>query len=135
MNFPNKKSKYNNNMCNNIMYSNNMYNINCCCCTTTIIICGYITYECKSKIKGRQYYTGTILPPAAMYRYNIASRQYCSGGSNVPLHRDILKSPRPSDCLSVTFSFRKVTQQNIAVFYRNLAGTSNVGTNVSFYCR
>ena len=28
-------------------------------------------------------------PPAALYRYNIASRQYYSGGSNVPLHRAI----------------------------------------------
>ena len=26
-------------------------------------------------------------PPAALYRYNIASRQYYSGGSNVPLRR------------------------------------------------
>ena len=41
-------------------------------------------------------------PPAALYRYNIASRQYCSGGSNVPLHRatrdnSLLITPPPPE--------------------------------------
>ena len=36
--------------------------------------------------------------------------------------REILQRP-PSVCLSVTFSFRTVTQKRIAVFSRNFAGT------------
>ena len=39
-----------------------------------------------------------------------------------PGHINPPPPPRPSDCLSVTFTFRNVTQQNIAVFSRNLAG-------------
>ena len=46
---------------------------------------------------------------------------FISRGAEGP-GREILQRP-PSVCLSVTFSFRTVTQKRIAVFSRNFAGT------------
>ena len=45
----------------------------------------------------------------------------------------ILKRPRPSVCLSVTFSFRSVTQIRISVFSQNFAGMCTMSWGCKFF--
>ena len=45
------------------------------------------------------------------------------GTGDIATPPSICPSVRPSVCLSVTFSFRTVTQKRITVFSRNFAGT------------